>query len=65
MLYRSNLGVEMTIGKCKKCNEVKKLTRGFCASHCYPYLMRNNLIKKIRQHMADEDWILYALPEHL
>ncbi len=23
------------------------------------------LIKKIRQHMKDEDWILYALPEHL
>ncbi len=35
------------IGECKKCREIKKLTRGYCSSKCYSYLMRHNLLQKI------------------
>jgi len=36
---------DLTKMKCPRCGRKRKLTRGFCSSRCYPYLMRNGVMK--------------------
>ncbi len=37
----------MSNGNCSRCGEFKKLTRGFCASKCYRFLRRHEIINKL------------------
>jgi hypothetical protein len=35
------------LGKCMKCGNEKRLTRGYCSSACYPYLRRHGLLVRL------------------
>lgn len=41
-------------GKCVRCNEFKRLTRGYCATKCYRYAMKNHIIEKIPKEQSPE-----------
>lgn len=44
------------IGICKKCGEEKRLTRGYCSSGCYCYLIRHNLIERIPKFKSPDSF---------
>ncbi len=41
-------------GTCLRCGEFKRLTRDYCATKCYSYLIKNNLINRLPKQESPE-----------
>lgn len=42
----------MNAGKCQKCGETRRLTRGYCSTKCYCQLIRHGLLAKIEKKIS-------------